>query len=97
MQFLFIESNGKPLCLVSQKAVGLSVVKEYNSNAIIKAGMKLSMTISEGKKLMFKFLRELHLNWYLSVVKMFAARNKFSHAKVARNTKKAGQACSRPI
>ena len=30
--------------------------------------------------------------WYLNVVKTFAARNKFPHAKVARNTKKVGQA-----
>ena len=37
----------------------------------------------------------LRLNWYFSVVKTFAARNKFPQAKVARNTKKVGQACFR--
>ena len=51
--------------------------------------------LSEGKKILFEFLRRLHLNWYLSVVKTFAARNKFPHVKVARNTKKIGQACNR--
>ena len=35
----------------------------------MKADMKLSMTISEGKKLLFKFLRKLYVNWYLSVEK----------------------------
>ena len=28
MQYLFIESNGKPLCLICQETI--SVVKEYN-------------------------------------------------------------------
>ena len=47
-------------------------------------------------KLLFKFLRKLRLNWYLSVV-TFGVRNKFCHAKVACNTKKVGQACDRVI
>ena len=66
----------------------------------MQADMKLSMAISKGKKLfiitgqklLFKFLRKLHLNWNLSVVKTFVSRNEFPHMKVARNTKKVGQA-----
>ena len=50
MQFLIIESDGKPLRLVSQETI--SVVKEYNLKRHIKADMKLSMSISEGKKLL---------------------------------------------
>ena len=39
------------------------------------------------KNYCLKFLRKLHLNWHLSLVKTVVARNKFPYAKVARSTK----------
>ena len=52
MQFLFIKSNGKPLCLVSQEAI--SVVKEYKLKHHYKSLMKPSMTTSEAKNMKIK-------------------------------------------
>lgn len=44
----------------------------------------------------YAILRKLELDWYLSLVKTFVARNQFPHVKVARNTKKVGQAWPKP-
>ena len=53
MQYLFIESNGKPLCLIGQETI--SVVKVYNLKRHYKADMKPSMTTSEANNVKIKF------------------------------------------
>ena len=69
MQFLFIKSNGKPLCLICQKAK--SVVKEYNLKRHYKSGHEAKYENIRGQEIVYYqrarnycliFLRKLHLN-----------------------------------
>ena len=51
MQFLFIESNRKPLCLVCQEAI--SVVKEYNLKRHYKSRQEAEYGNIKGQELVY--------------------------------------------